>query len=79
VVPQDPSIRLPGFLRVAMCDGDRFELTAVRPGEYYLVFFSGFSPSWFSPRFDVNQAVKVTARAGEISSVTLRATERPPF
>ena len=80
LVPQDPSMRLPSFLRVAMCDaGDRFEVAAVRPGEYYLVFFSGFSPSWFSPRFDVNQAVKVTARAGEISSATLRATERPPF
>jgi 5-hydroxyisourate hydrolase-like protein (transthyretin family) len=83
LVPQDPSLRWPGFLRDAPCDSaGNFTFAAIRPGEYYALFFSGFRAPWFDPRFDAtlpNLSTRVTVRPGETSTITVRAIDRPPF
>jgi hypothetical protein len=36
LIPQDPALRRDGFVRLTSCgQNGRFEITAVRPGEYY--------------------------------------------
>jgi hypothetical protein len=77
LVPQDPALRWRGFLHDARCDASgRYQIAAVRPGEYYALAFplSGASLVW-APQFDeslVNQAGRVTVRGGETSSADLR-------
>ena len=109
LVQQDLLMRLPGFVRNAICDSnDRYEITAVRPGEYYALAFSqvwrpkfdtgsfsmpreyfavfmfsdhGSTPAW-APKFDdglLNQASRITVRAGEVSSADLHPVARPPY
>ena len=78
LVPQDPGLRRPGFLYSKACDSnDRYEIGTVRPGDYYVLALPGDGPDpWFRARLDdtvLNQAAKVTVRAGETSSVDLRA------
>jgi hypothetical protein len=78
LVPQDPAMRWPGSDRRVRCDSnDRYEIAAVRPGEYYALAFSGDGSSLFwQPKFDdqlLNQASRITVRAGEASSAALRA------
>jgi len=55
----------------------RYEITAVRPGEYYaLALHNDASSLFFIPHWDENlvgQAGSVTVRAGEVSSLDLRA------
>ena len=58
-------------------------MTAVRPGEYYVLAIaaSNASPFW-DPRWDdavLNQASKVTVRPSETSSADLRAIPPPPY
>jgi hypothetical protein len=71
-------MRRPGFFYSAPCDAnDRYEIGAVRPGEYYALAFAGGDPDpWYRSRWDdalLNQAARVTVRAGEASSADLRA------
>jgi len=84
LVPQDPAMRRPGFFYSAPCDAnDRYEIGAVRPGEYYALAFAGGDPDpWYRSRWDdalLNQAARVTVRAGEASSADLRAIAQPPY
>jgi hypothetical protein len=88
LVPQDPAMRWPDLIREARCDGapsgpGRYEITAVRPGEYYVLALAGdgSTPFW-TPKWDdglLSQAGKVTVRAGEASSADLRAIAQPPY
>lgn len=57
LVPQDPARRWPDALREVGCDGqasgsDRYEITAVRPGQYYVLALSGNGAAPFlAPNF----------------------------
>jgi len=89
VVPQDPVLRRPGFLRSMACGGGMaiagtapgssgpYEVDALRPGDYYILAISGGGPTpWYRIRLDdalLSQAAKVTIRPGETSSADLRA------
>jgi len=79
LIPQDSAMRWPAYLYTARCDlNDRYEVTAVRPGEYYVLAtslessFSFWLPTWFTDDF-IKEASTVTVRAGEGSSADLRA------
>src|ERR1017187_4260785 len=79
LVPRVPSLRR-GFSRSGPCDSsDRYEVRAVRPGEYYAVAFAGNGPVLAADEALLNQAVKVTVRAGEASSADLRAITHPVY
>jgi hypothetical protein len=82
LVPQEPGLRRPGFQYSKPCDSnDRYEIGAVRPGDYYVLALPGDGPDpWFRAKLDdtvLNQAAKVTVRAGETFSVDLRAITPP--
>jgi 5-hydroxyisourate hydrolase-like protein (transthyretin family) len=84
LVPQDPALRRPGFLYSKPCDSnDRYEIGNVRPGDYYLAAFPGDGPDpWFRAKLDdtiLNQAIRVSVRAGETSPVDLRAITPPRY
>jgi hypothetical protein len=84
LIPQEPGLRRPGFLYSKACDSnDRYEIGAVRPGDYYALALPGDGQdAWFRVRLDdaiLNQAAKVTVRAGETSSVDLRAITPPRY
>jgi hypothetical protein len=78
LIPQDPALQSLGFLRSARCDAsDHYEITAVRPGDYYALAFA--EPGGV-PQVDdafINQAGKVTVHADETVSADLRAIRRP--
>lgn len=81
MVPQDEALRRAGFLYNARCviapsGADRYEIAAVRPGEYYVLAFAGHGPM---PGYDgiLNQASRVTVRASEATSADLRALPQP--
>jgi hypothetical protein len=51
----------------------------VRPGDYYALAFAGNGPVLALDEALLNQAVKVTVRAGEASSADLRTITRPVY
>ena len=62
------------------CDSnDRYGIAGVRPGEYYALAFAGNGPLPVLDRSLLNQASRVTVRAGEVSSADLRAIPQPPY
>jgi hypothetical protein len=77
LVPQNPVLRWPQSMLSATCDSsDRYQIPAVRPGDYYALAFPAdkSSPIW-SPEFDeslVSQAARIAVRAGETTSLDLR-------
>jgi hypothetical protein len=80
LAPRDAALQYAEFIRSARCGQDgRYEVTAVRPGDYYAWAFdrapgmlelSSFAGVW------TNEAARVTVRAGEASDVPLKVTER---
>jgi len=80
LIPQDPTIQSLGFFRSARCDAtDRYEITAVRPGDYYVLAFA--EPGGV-PQLDdvlISQAGKVRVRVDETVSADLRAIRRPGY
>jgi hypothetical protein len=81
LAPQDPALRWPMAIHIARCDAsDRYEIPAVRPGEYYTQAFA-IDPTkqiW-QPEFDENrisQSTKITVRAGEATAADLRLIPR---
>ena len=77
LIPTERALE-PAFRRNTRCSGnDRYEMTAVRPGEYYaLALAGGGSGPAAPPELDesaLNQAARVTVRAGETISADLRA------
>ena len=80
LVPSDPALRRPGFSKSGPCDSSgHYEVRAVRPGEYYAVALAGNGPVVALDEALLNQAVKVTVRAGEASSADLRTITRPVY
>ena len=83
LVPRDSSLRwlvrdgLTARCGTGPSGAGRYEITAVRPGEYYaLALHNDASSLFFMPHWDENlvgQAGIVTVRAGEVSSLDLRA------
>jgi hypothetical protein len=81
LVPQDPARRWPNWIRQERCDAaDRYEIAAVRPGDYYVLAMAKDPASIFwNLDWDdsmLPQAAQVTVRAGEASAADLRATAR---
>src|SRR5262249_52757821 len=79
LVPQDLAMQQVAFIRRATCDAaGRYEIAQVRPGDYYAFAFDDapIQPDALTRivRALVNQAVKVTVRAGEASSADLKVT-----
>jgi hypothetical protein len=84
LAPADAAFRRPGFFVKTACDANnRYEIAAVRPGDYYAVAFAGNSPTpWDAATFDdtlLNQAAHLTVRAGESTGADLRAIVQPIF
>lgn len=76
LMPEEPVWRGSDFFRSATCDvNDRYEIGALRPGEYYAV---ALSYNDGPPDGSLVQAARrVTVRAGEPSTADLRVTMRP--
>jgi hypothetical protein len=80
LVPADPARRRPGLSYSGACDAnDRYEVRAVRPGDYFALAFAGNGPVVTVDEQLLNQAVKVTVHAGEASSADLRAVTKPVY
>jgi Carboxypeptidase regulatory-like domain len=80
LVPADPTLRRPGFSKSGPCDStDRYEVLALRPGEYFALAFAGNGPVVTVDESLLNQAVRVTVRTGEASSVDLKTVTKPVF
>jgi len=85
LIPQDPALHRDGFIRRTSCgQNGRFEITAVRPGEYYgLAVAAGnpagprlndFSAGPLAVEFDqnlINQSVRITVRSNEATLADL--------
>lgn len=85
LIPQDPVLRRDGFIHRTSCGQDgRFEIAAVRPGEYYGFAVGADNPA--EPRLSgfgalrigvdldqslINQSVRVTVRANEATLADL--------
>jgi len=79
VVPRDPPLR-DGFSRSAPCDSSgHYEIQAVRPGDYYVMALAGNGPAIKPDDAVLAQAVKVTVRAGEVSSADVKTVTRPVY
>jgi hypothetical protein len=82
LVPADPALRQAGFSKSAPCDSTgRYEVRAVRPGDYYAVALAGNGPVLaFNEASSLpDEASKVTVRTGQASSADLRAVTKPVF
>jgi hypothetical protein len=88
LIPRDEAKRWRGFLRTARCDSaDRYDIGAVRPGEYYLIAFAGDENAALRinrltmdgniaqlvPEDILSQAPVVTVKAGEAATTDVRA------
>jgi Carboxypeptidase regulatory-like domain len=80
LVPSDPARRRPGFSKSAACDSSgNYQVDAVRPGDYYALAFAGNGPVLTVDDVLLNQAVKVSVRAGEASSADLKTITKPVY
>jgi hypothetical protein len=81
LVPQDPALRRDGFIHQTNCGQDgRFEIVAIRPGEYYGFAVGKDSSVRVSPmNLDqnlINQAVRVSVRSNEATGAGIRLVQR---
>jgi hypothetical protein len=82
LLPRDKTFWRPGFVLFAPCDSnDRYELTSVRPGEYYAIAVAGNSPaSWYATTWSddvlLPNAVAISVRDGQNSTADLRAVRQ---
>jgi hypothetical protein len=83
LIPQDPALRRNGFIHQTSCaQNGRFEIPAVRPGEYYGFALAVDAPAGvrrklhgFHPELDqnlINQSVRITVRSNEATLADLR-------
>ena len=87
LIPRDEAKRWRGFLRTARCDSmDRYDISAVRPGEYYVVAYAGDEIAALRinqltmdgniaplvPEDTLSQAPVVTVKAGETATADVR-------
>ena len=78
LVPREPAMRWQDFIRQERCDENgRYQVPAVRPGDYYVLAFAQDAASIFwAPHWDdalLGQASQVTVRAGESATADLSA------
>jgi hypothetical protein len=83
LAPREAVLQYAEFVRQVKCGTEgRFEIGVVRPGEYYAFAFdrnvSGLELGSFVSKW-LNQAVRVTVRAGEVSDVSLKVTQRGAY
>ena len=87
LIPQDPALRRDGFIHQTTCaQSGRFEIPAVRPGEYYAFALAPDAPAalrrklhGFHPELDqnlINQSTRVSVRANESTLADLRLITR---
>ena len=79
LAPQETKLLIGEFIQRAACDAaGRFQIGNIRPGEYYAYAFDRapgmLEYSRLANPAVANQAVRVTVRAGESSSITLKVT-----
>lgn len=80
LVPANPALRRHGFSKAGACDaGDRYEVRAVRPGDYYALAFAGNGPALAADEAMLQQAVKLTVRAGESTVADVKAITHPIY
>jgi len=80
LVPADPARRRPVFSRSVACDSSgNYEVDAVRPGDYYALAFAGNGPVLTLDEVLLNQAVKVSVRAGEATSADVPTITKPVY
>lgn len=84
LIPAEIALRRAGLARSGRCDANgRYEISGLRPGEYYaLAFTRGGSSPFPQTEWDegtLAQARRVTVRAGESTSADLTATARPAY
>jgi len=83
LIPQDGALRRDGFIHRTSCDPNgRFEIAAIRPGEYYAFAMAADAPANLRvklhrprPELDqnlINQAVRVSVRSNEATLADLR-------
>ena len=80
LVPRDPTLQKRGFSKAGPCDANgRYEIVAVRPGDYYVLAFAG--NGLVVPLDDamLSRGAKVTVRAGEASSADVGTVTRPIY
>ena len=83
LAPREPHLQYSAFVRQEKCGPNgRFEIAALRPGEYYafafdrpigMLEYGTFVAQW------INRAVRLTVRAGEATDASLRVIERSPY
>jgi hypothetical protein len=83
LIPQEPALRRGGFIHYARCDSNgRYEITAVRPGDYYAFALGGngvaYAPQGWNDT-TLTQASRVTVRAGEATQADLHAIPPPVY
>jgi hypothetical protein len=83
LAPRDTALQSYEFIRQASCQADgRFEISSIRPGEYDAFAFDRapvfLEVASFAGRY-ANQAVRVTVRAGEMTTASLKVTPRPAY
>jgi hypothetical protein len=80
LIPSDPARRRPGFSKSGACDSSgNYHVDAVRPGDYYALAFAGNGPVLAVDDVLLNQAVKVSVRAGEASAADLKTITKPVY
>jgi Carboxypeptidase regulatory-like domain len=78
IVPADSTLRLPQFIRQVKCEtGGQFEISGVRPGDYYGVALAGDAAmdGWALVNEEdllAKQGSRITVREGETVSVEVR-------
>jgi hypothetical protein len=79
LMPQAPEWRRAEFLPLGNCSNDgRYEIGAIRPGEYYAIALPKRDAMLTADEFDqslINQSTKVTVRANETTTVDLRLSQ----
>ena len=79
LVPRDPVLRRQYTRSGACLANDYYEIRSVRPGDYYALAMAGNGPVVPLDEALLNQAAKVTIRAGEATSADVRTVTRPVF
>jgi hypothetical protein len=83
LIPQDPALRRNGFIHQTSCaQNGRFEIPAVRPGEYYGFALAADAPAGvrrklhgLRPELDqnlINQSIRISVRSNESTLADLR-------
>jgi hypothetical protein len=80
LIPADPALQRSGFSKSGPCDSnDRYQVQAVRPGDYYAVAFAGNGPVPAVDETLLKKSVRVTVRASAASTADVPTVTRPIY